>query len=146
MPGPGVPVRAPEGSRASPVGKLPEAIEKVAVGKPLVRTLKEPGMPAVKLALWLEMKEGAWFTVRRKDWVLSGFTPLVALMVKEWVPPDPGVGVPEMVPEALRVSPPGRAPDEMEKTGAGNPVAKVENEPERPVVKVAWLAEVMAGA
>jgi len=47
-------------------------------------------------------------------------------------------------PEALNITPVGRAPDSL-KVGAGTPVAVTWNEPSVPTVKVVLLALVMTG-
>ncbi len=49
---------------------------------PLVVTVKVPADPSVKVVLLPEVMAGGPSTVRVKDWLASGLTPLVAPMVR----------------------------------------------------------------
>ena len=55
-------------------------------------------------------------------------------------------GVPEISPVGERLTPAGRLPEASEKVGVGYPVAVAVKLPALPVVNVAELALVMAGA
>ena len=48
----------------------------------MVATVKREGVPVVNVAEAGLVMTGAWSTVRVKDWVASGSTPLAAVMVK----------------------------------------------------------------
>ena len=86
----------------------------------------------------------AAFTVRVKAWVALGSVPLAAVKVMGKLPL--AVGVPLNIPvEAVKVTPPGSAPDSLRVIGAV-PVAVTWNEPAVPTVKAALLALVMVGA
>ena len=81
-------------------------------------TVKEPALPLVKVVEAPEVITGASFTVKVKDWVASGETPLVAVMV---IGKEPlAVGVPESTPVVLfNVTPDGKVPAVLENVGAG---------------------------
>ena len=66
------------------------------------------------------VKAGNWFTVMLKFWVTLPAV-LVAFTVPVNVPVT--VGVPEMAPALLKVSPVGSAPADTVKVGAGEPLA-----------------------
>jgi hypothetical protein len=76
-------------------------------------------------------------------------TPLLAVMVMEYVLPVPAAGVPLSFPVPLplsvKVTPLGSAPDSL-RAGAGKPVVVTAKVPAVPTVNVAVLALVMAGA
>ena len=76
-----VAVPSPLSMKLTPVGRAPVS-ESDAVGRPVVVTVKVPALPSVKVVLSAEVMPGATSTVRVKDWVASGVTPLAASMVK----------------------------------------------------------------
>ena len=90
MPGPGVPdsqaTPSVLSSKVTPAGKVPVSLI-FGVGLPVAVTMKLPAVPAVKaaaLALVITGARGtvaAAVTVKVKDWVASGRTPLAALIV-----------------------------------------------------------------
>jgi hypothetical protein len=92
---------------------------------------------------------GAWFTVSVKLWVAVLPTPLLAEIVRAYVPPVPPAGVPLNVavpfPLFTNVTPPGRAPVSVSE-GFGVPVVVTVNVPAEPTVKVVLPALVIAGA
>ncbi len=63
---------------------------------------------------------GAELTVIEKVWVAAGLTPFEAVTVPVNVPLL--VGLPEMTPEELKLSPGGKLPDVTLKVGAGVPL------------------------
>ena len=64
-------------AKVTPFGRFPNSVM-VGVGTPTAVTVKLPATPLVKVVVLAEVKAGAEFTVRVKDWVASGFTALVA--------------------------------------------------------------------
>src|SRR5689334_19621739 len=91
---------------------------------------------------------GAWFTVRVNDWVASGETPLLAVMVIGNDPPVVAVPARVAVPSPLsvNVTPLGSDPVLVIVVAAGTPGTVVTvNESATPVVKVAWSALVICG-
>ena len=52
-----------------------------AVGFPVEFTVKVPDDPSVRVVLLAEVMAGAASTVRVKDWVAFGLTPLLAVSV-----------------------------------------------------------------
>ena len=102
--------------------------------------------PTTKVVVAAPLIPGASFTVSVKVCEAAEPTPLLALMVSEYVPPVPPAGVPESTPVVLfRVTPLGRVPV-TPKVGAGSPEAMTVKLPALPAVKAAELAEVIAGA
>ena len=81
VPSAGLPDRIPAADRVTPLGRVPAVMLKVGLGKPVARAVKVPDWPVVKVALSVDVMEGAWFTVRVKAWVASVPTPLDALIV-----------------------------------------------------------------
>ena len=79
--------RAGQGSR--PVAVVDEADpggQRARLGQgrrrvPVVVTVKDPLVPSVKVVLAAEVMAGGPSTVRVKDWLAAGLTPLVAVMV-----------------------------------------------------------------
>ena len=67
-------------AKVTPAGKVPVSLID-GVGLPVVVTVKVPAVPAVKVAVLALVIAGAWLTVRVKDWVASGCTPLAAVSV-----------------------------------------------------------------
>ena len=88
-------------------------------------------------------------TMRVKDWVASGPTPFVAVIVNGYVPPVPAAGVPESVavpfPLSLNLTPRGSAPVS-DKPGVGTPVDVTVKAQALPTVQVVWSALVIPGA
>jgi hypothetical protein len=73
-------------------------------------------------------------------------TPLEAVNVRLYVPPELAAGVPLNTPvDALKVTPVGNAPDSL-RVAAGNPLAVTVKLPALPTVNVALLTLVIAGA
>ena len=78
-----VAIPCPRIAKVTPDGKAPVSLID-GVGLPVVVTVKAPAVPTVKaavLALVIAGGSAVTVTVRVKDWVASGATPLVALMV-----------------------------------------------------------------
>jgi hypothetical protein len=149
----GVPASTPvPGVKVTPPGRDPVSA-RVGVGEPAAVTVKVPAVPWVKVVWLAEVMVGALLgalTVSVKLWVAFGVTPLLAVMVIGKVPL--WVGVPASVPlllltvlTVLRVTPVGSAPVSV-KVGGAQPVPVTVKLPAVPLVKVAWLTEVMAGA
>ena len=76
--------------------------------------MKVPEDPTVKVVELAEVMAGAVSTVRVKDWVALGDTPLAAVMVIAYDPRVPAAGVPARVavpsPLSVKVTPVGSAP------------------------------------
>jgi hypothetical protein len=140
----GVPLSTPAEVKVTPLGRAPISL-KVGAGNPVAVTVKEPAVFTTNVVLFALVMAGAWFTVRVKLCVASGETPLLAVIVIAYVPPEPAAGVPLSTPAELSVTPPGSAPVLL-KVGAGKPVAVTLNDPGVPTWKVALLPLVMAGA
>ena len=75
-----MPVPSPLSTKVTPLGRGPVS-DSAAVGVPVEVTEKLPLAPAVKVVLANEVITGAASTVSVKDWLASGLTPLVAVMV-----------------------------------------------------------------
>ena len=117
------------------------------MGVPVVVTVKDPALPSVKVALSAEVMAGGPSTVRVKDWVASGVTPLEASMVKR-VDALLGRGAGQggrAVPVVGEGHPGGQAPVS-DRDGVGVPVVVTVKDPALPSVKVALSPEVMVGA
>src|SRR5580698_6744786 len=102
-----------------------------------------------KVTLSADVRAGAWSTVSVKLCDALGLTPLLAVNVIGYTPPEAPAGVPEIVavpsPLLAKVTPEGSAP--LSETDAvGKPVEVTVKEPEVPVVNVVLEPEVMAGA
>jgi hypothetical protein len=107
----------------------------------------------VKAVLLTLVMAGAWLTVRVN--CCGGLVvpaELLAVMVKGYVPPAPGAGVPVRVavplPLSLKVTPAGSVPDS-DRVGAGNPVVVTWKDPGGgavPTVNVVWSELVIDGA
>ena len=104
--------------------------------------VKDPALPSAKVVSLAEVNTGSVPTIRVKDWLALGATPLAAPKVSPNVPVS--VGVPVSAPW-LNEIPVGNAPDSVT-VGVGVPEAVTEKLLSLPSVKVAELAEVMAGA
>ena len=135
-------------TKLTPEGSAPLS-ESVAEGNPVDVTVKEPEVPVVNVVLESDVMAGAWSTVRVKDCVAFGLTPLSAVIVIGYVPPVPAAGVPasEAVPFPLsvKVTPEGNGPLS-ESPGVGLPVVVTWKLPPLPVVNVVLGPEVMVGA
>ena len=146
----GVPEReavpSPLSVKLTPVGRVPIS-DRAAVGYPVVVTVNEPALPSLKVALSPDVIDGGPSTVRVKDWVASGLTPLEASMVKVNVPSTVGVPASEAVPLPLsvKVTPAGSAPDS-DRDAVGYPVVVTVKLPAAPSEKAALLPEVIDGA
>src|SRR5262249_16345471 len=70
---------------------------RIGVGAPRVVTVNEPLTPVAKVTALALVNRGGCVTVRLRDWVASGDTPLVAEMRKLYRPAVPTSGVPENV-------------------------------------------------
>ena len=120
------------------------------VGAPVVVTVKLPAAPTVNVVLLGLVIAGVWFTVRVKLWLAGVPTPLLAVIVREYVPALPDAGVPLSVavpfPLFTNVTPLGSAPVSVS-DGVGVPVVvtvkKLSGESTKNVV---LLALVMLGA
>jgi hypothetical protein len=92
---------------------------------------------------------GAELTVRVKPWLAGVPTPLLAVIVREYVPPVPDAGVPLSVavpfPLFANVTPLGNAPASV-RDGVGAPVVVTVKLPAVPTVNDVLLALVIAGA
>src|SRR5579862_7700879 len=132
--------------KVTPEGSAP-LLERVAAGYPVVVTVKLPELPTTRAALLADVMAGAWLTVRVKDWVASGTTVLVAVMVSGKTPL--AVGVPDSVavplPLSTKVTPEGSAPVSV-RPGVGFPVAVTLNVLAVPTVKVMADVEMIVGA
>ena len=89
----GVPDSVPELDRVTPLGKAPVSVN-VAAGKPVVANVKDPGVPAVNVALFSELNCGTVPTIRLKYCAASAPIPLVAVRTTGYTPDDPIGGVP----------------------------------------------------
>jgi hypothetical protein len=141
-----VPLKTPvDALNVTPAGNVPDSL-RVAAGYPLAVTVKLPALPTVNVALLALVIAGAWLTVRAKFCVAAEPTPLEAVNVRLYVPPEPAVGVPLSTPvDALNVTPVGNAPDSL-RVAAGNPLAVTVKLLALPTVNVALLALAIAGA
>src|SRR5215469_5715587 len=108
-----------------------------------------PAEAAVNVAFAFDLKLGASRTVRVKVCWTVAPTPLSALMVIGYTPPEPTAGVPESSHSkgvgSVTVTPAGRLPV-TENVGAGKPVAASAKLPAVPTVKVVLAPDVITGA
>ena len=156
LPDAGVPLKVavpfPLFTNVTPLGSAPVSVS-VGVGDPVVVTVKLPDvLPTVKVAVFALVIAGAVcavFTVRVKPWLAGVPTPLLAVKVREYVPPLPDAGIPLSVavpfPLFMNVTPLGSAPVSV-RVGVGVPVVVTVKLPAVPTVNVAVLALVIAGA
>ena len=114
--------------------------------------MKLPAAPTINVvlaALVIAGADCAVFTVRVKPWLADVPTPLLAVMVREYVPPLPDAGVPLSIavpfPLSTNVTPLGSAPVSV-RVGVGDPVVVTVKLPAVPTVNVVVLALVMLGA
>jgi len=144
---PSVAVPFPLFVKVTPLGRAPDSLS-AGVGNPVVVTVKLPAVPTANVVLFALVIAGAWFTVNVKLWVAAVPTPLLAVIVSEYVPPVP-VGVPLRVavpfPLSVKVTPLGRVPDSLS-AGVGDPVVVTVKLPAVPTVNVVLFALVIAGA
>ena len=151
MPASGVPVSvavpSPLSTKVTPPGSAPVSLS-AGVGKPVVVTVKLPGVPTVNVVLSALVIAGAWSTVRVKFWVASGCHAV-------------GGGDRQRIGAAgaragcrrawrcrrrcPKVTPAGSAPVSLS-AGVGTPVVVTVKVPGVPTVKVALSALVIAGA
>src|SRR5438874_2127417 len=100
LPAAGVPDRvavpSPLSWNVTPAGGVTDS-ERVGAGNPVAVTVKLPADPTVKVAVPALVIAGAWSTVSVNVCVAAEPTPFAAVMVKEYVPPVPGSGVPASV-------------------------------------------------
>jgi hypothetical protein len=75
-----VPVPLPLSVKVRPPGSAPVSV-RAGAGKPVVVTLNEPAVPAVKVTLLALVKAGAWPTVSVKLWATGEPTPLLGVNV-----------------------------------------------------------------
>src|SRR5713226_7723922 len=110
--------------KVTPLGSAPDS-DKDGVGVPVVVTVNVPTLPTVKVVLLALVIAGAWFIASVKPWLAGVPTPLLAVIVRGYVPPVPDAGVPPSVavplPLSLKVTPLGSAPVS-DKDGVGVPV------------------------
>jgi hypothetical protein len=149
---PGVPLNVavpfPLFTNVTPPGSAPVCVNEAA-GIPVVVTVNVPGEPAVNVVLAALVIAGAWFTVSVKLWVAVLPTPLLAEIVRAYVPPVPPAGVPLNVavpfPLFTNVTPLGSAPVCVNEA-VGVPVVVTVNVPGEPAVNVVLAALVIAEA
>ena len=147
---PSVAVPFPLFVKVTPLGRAPDSLSD-GVGDPVVVTVKLPAVPTANVVLFALVMLGAvpWFTVNVKLWVAAVPTPLLAVRVREYVPPVPAAGVPPSVavpfPLFVKVTPLGRVPDSLS-AGVGDPVVVTVKLPAVPTVNVVLFALVIAGA
>jgi hypothetical protein len=155
LPDAGVPLSVavpfPLFTNVTPLGRVPVSVTD-GVGAPVVVTVKLPAVPTVNvvlLALVIAGAAGAAFTVKVKVWLAELPTPLLAVIVREYVPPLPDAGVPLSVavpfPLFTNVTPLGRVPVSVT-DGVGAPVVVTVKLPAVPTVNVALFALVIAAA
>src|SRR5687767_12335649 len=114
-------------------------------GNPVALIWKLPFCSRVKVVVLALVKVGAWFTTRRKFCVASGISPLVAVIVKSWLPLEPEGGVPVSSPVLLSMLTQPGWPLRLN-VGAGVPLALTVNVPGVRSVNVVVLALVNSGA
>jgi len=152
VPDAGVPLSVavpfPLSLNVTPLGGAPVSVRD-GVGAPVVVTVKLPAVPTVNVVLLLLVIAGAWFTFSVKLWLAGVPTPLLAVIVREYVPPVPDAAVPLSVavpfPLSLNVTPLGSAPVSV-REGVGAPVVVTVKLPALPTVNVVLLLLVIAGA
>src|SRR3954451_7291855 len=154
VPAPGVPamvaVLLPLSVNVTPLGSVPVRVIPL-IGKPVVLTVKVwPLTPWVKVALLALVMAGAWLMVSVKFCVAFGVTPLLPVMTIGERPPSVGPGVPLIgavpLPLSVKEMLAGRTPVFDSATLTGKPVVVTAKVPSCPVVKLATLALVIAGA
>lgn len=154
VPDAGVPLRVavpfPLSTNVTPEGSVAPPSLSDGFGKPEVVTLNVPAAPAVNVVLLALVIAGAWSTVSVKFCVALLPTPLLAVMVNEFVPPVPAPGVPLRVavpsPLSTKLTPEGNVAPPSLRVGFGKPVVVTVNVPADPTVNVVLLALVIAGA
>src|SRR5215472_12572307 len=137
-------------TNVTPLGSVPVSVRD-GVGVPVVVTVKLEAVPTVNVVLLALVMLGAIpvFTVRVKLWLAGVPTPLLAVIVREYVPALPDAGVPLSVavpfPLFTNVTPLGSVPVFVS-DGVGVPVVVTVKLPAVPTVNVVLLALVMLGA
>jgi len=131
-----------------PLGSAPDSLTD-AVGVPVVVTVKVCVAPIANVVLFALVIAGPESTVNVKACVAGVPTPLLAVKVKEYVPPVPAAGVPPNAPVpfplSANVTPLGSVPVAVS-AGEGDPVVVTKNSSTVPTSKVVLLALVMVGA
>jgi len=79
---PSVAVPFPLSLKVTPLGSTPASV-RVAVGAPVVVTVKLPAVPTINVILFPLVMTGAWFTFIVKLWFAGLPTPLLAVIVRE---------------------------------------------------------------
>src|SRR5215472_873275 len=151
LPDAGVPLSVavpfPLFTNVTPLGSVPVSVSD-GVGAPVVVTVKLPAAPTVNVVLLGLVIAGVWFTVRVKLWLAGVPTPLLAVIVREYVPALPDAGVPLSVavpfPLFTNVTPLGSVPVSVS-DGVGAPVVVTVKLPAAPTANVVLLALVIAG-
>src|SRR5439155_20112397 len=135
-------------TNVTPPGSAPVSVSD-GIGVPVAVTVKLPAVPTVNVVLLALVIAGAWFTLRVKLWLAGLPMPLLAVIVREYVPPFPGATVPLSVavpfPLSTNVTPLGSTPVAVS-DGVGVPVAVTVKLPAVPAINVVLLALVIAGA
>jgi len=116
-------------TNVTPLGSAPVSVSD-GFGVPVVVTVKLPAMPTVKAVLFALVTAGASITVNVKLWFAGVPDPLLAVIVREYVPPDAGVPPSVAVPFPLstKVTPLGNAPVSVN-DGVGDPVVVTVKKP-----------------
>lgn len=153
MPGAGVPYKRAipplVSVNVTPLGKLPLWV--IVIGdEPVAVISNAPAPPTVKMILSALVMTGASATVRVKDCVASGAAPLLAVMVRGYVPLLPAVGDPDRVavpsPLSIKDTPAGRLPVSLMLVVLGTPAVVVTvNDPGMLTTNNVLSALVMAG-
>ena len=117
----------------------------VGSGTPVVEKMTDPAVPMVNVGVPIAPMVGAWSTCSENDCVALGATPLVAMIVRGYVPPEPEPGVPERTPPDVKLTPLGRALAVLN-VGAGDPFAVTLKLPLVPTTNVVVAALVKLGA
>jgi len=135
-----VAVPLPLSVKETEAGSAPTA-ESEGTGKPEAVTKNVPLLPMTKLVEVPLVIEAASFTVRVKFCTESAPTPLWAVIVNEYILPEPTAGTPLSaavpLPLSVNVTPAGSVP-EAASDGVGEPVAVTVNDPELPAVNVVF--------
>ena len=136
--------------KVTPVGSGVTVSAKVGGGVPVAVTVKVPPVPAVNKALLALVIFGASSTVSVKVCVALVSTPLLAVMVKVYVPPVVAAGTPLSVavplPLSVKVTLLGNAALPSLRLGLGKPLVVTVKAPALPTVNVVALALVIDGA
>jgi hypothetical protein len=143
-----VPVPFALGVNVTPLGSAPDSL-RVGAGVPVVVTVNVAAAPIANELLFALVIVGAWSTVNVKACEAGVPTPLLAVNVKEYVPPVPAAGVPLSAPVpfplSAKVTPLGSVPVSVS-AGVGDPVVVTVNVAAAPIANVVLLALVITGA